>query len=264
MAGVYITNRTQLLSQRLELIYSIVIRNLKIKYQRSIFGFIWTLFNPLITVLVLSTVFSYVIRIEMEDYWAFLLSGYFAWNFSQLIMNSGTYLLSENAELIRSIKFPMEVIILGAGLAKTIEFSVELLIILLIIAFFRHESIPISYSIVPVIIVINFFIVTGIQFIVATSTAFYRDIHHALPLALITLFYISPIFYPLSMVPDSFKNFYLLNPFTHILTCYQSAIYQGVFPSSFFLLTSIGIALLLSISGWLLFNSHKNVYSEII
>jgi ABC-type polysaccharide/polyol phosphate export permease len=248
----------------MELLNSIVFRNLKVKYQRSLLGFVWTLLNPLITVSVLSIVFTHVVRIEIEDYWAFLLSGFFAWNFSQLTMNSGTYVLSEHANLIRSIKFPLELLVIGAGLSKMVEFSVELLIIILVIAIFRHGTIPVSYSVIPIIMVINFFIVTGIQFIIATLSAFYQDVQHALPLALITIFYLSPIFYPLSMVPDNLQKVYMLNPFAHIMSCYHSSIYQGVFPSSFHLLTSIGFGLLLSVFGWLLFKSYKNVYSEIV
>ena len=89
-----------------EFLTSLVVRNLKVKYQRSVLGFIWTLLNPLLTVAVIAAIFSYVVRIEMPQYWAFLLSGYFVWNYVMQTLSSATYVLGEHAQLSRSVAFP--------------------------------------------------------------------------------------------------------------------------------------------------------------
>ena len=85
------------------LLRSLVKRNLRVKYQRSALGFLWTFMNPLLMVGILIAIFSVIIRIPLENYWAFILSGYFVWNTLQHIIFSGSYVLSEHVRLIRNI-----------------------------------------------------------------------------------------------------------------------------------------------------------------
>ena len=77
-----------------ELLRELLVRNLKVKYQRSLLGFVWTLVNPLLTVTILVLVFSRVVRIHLPDYWAFLLSGYFAWTFMLQTLTTGTWIFA--------------------------------------------------------------------------------------------------------------------------------------------------------------------------
>jgi len=76
-----------------ELLRHLTIRNLKVKYKRSVLGFVWTLLNPLLTIGALMAVFGYVVRIELPAYWAFLVSGYFVWNFVSMVRSAGTRVL---------------------------------------------------------------------------------------------------------------------------------------------------------------------------
>jgi len=103
-----------------ELLHSLVVRNLKVKYQRSLLGFVWTLVNPLFTVAVLGVVFSHVVRIPLPHYWAFLLSGYFVWNFMLQTLNTGTYIFAEHSRLTRSVAFPSEILVFGAAGSRLI------------------------------------------------------------------------------------------------------------------------------------------------
>ena len=91
------------------LLQGIIRRDLKVKYQRSTLGFIWTFLNPLLTVLILVAVFRIVIRIQIDHYWAFLLSGYFVWNVVAQTLLTGSYIFYQYAQLARNIAFPKEV-----------------------------------------------------------------------------------------------------------------------------------------------------------
>ena len=99
-----------------------MVRNLKVKYQRSLLGFVWTLVNPLLTVTILVVVFSHVVRIQVPHYWAFLLSGYFVWNFMLQTLNTGTYIFAEHSRLTRSVAFPSEILVFSAAGSRLIEF----------------------------------------------------------------------------------------------------------------------------------------------
>ena len=249
---------------RRDFVLSLVIRNLKAKYQHSTFGFFWTLLNPLVTAVVLISVFTYVIRIKIEDYWAFLISGYFVWNFMQHSLNAGTYTLGEHASLKRSIAFPGEVLLIGATISRAIEFTIELSLVLIIIAVFRHGTVPLSYVLIPVLLLLQIALCIGLQCPIATLSVFFVDVQHALPLALLTLFYVSPVIYPVTLVPEQFQWVFFLNPIAQILTLYHAVIYEGVFPSTGQLGLATGVSFGILIAGYGIFTYYKRFIAEVL
>src|SRR5690606_28754931 len=94
-----------------ELLRHLVVRNLKVKYSRSLLGLLWTLLNPLLTIGTLVAVFGYVVRIDVPSYWAFLVSGYFVWNFTSMVLNAGPRVLGENIALARSVRVPPHIFV---------------------------------------------------------------------------------------------------------------------------------------------------------
>jgi len=125
-----------------ELLRSLTVRDLKVKYQRSLLGLVWTLLQPLLNIVILVAVFSYIVRIEMHNYWAFLISGFFAWNFISLALNHATSLIIGNAALSRSVYFPREILVLSAASSKLVEFLFEIAIVIVVLLVFHFESIP--------------------------------------------------------------------------------------------------------------------------
>ncbi|HJU66130.1 MAG TPA: ABC transporter permease [Gemmatimonadaceae bacterium] len=247
-----------------ELLRSLIVRNLKVKYQRSVLGFIWTLLNPLIVASVLIAVFSYIVRIPLQDYWAFLLSGYFVWNFFQQLLSAGTSVLQEHARLRRSVAFPTEMLIFGATLSRFIEFAIELLLALVILVIFHHGTIPPAFALLPILFVLQTLIAVGLVMIIATLSVFYWDIQHMVPIALLMLFYLSPVFYPLRFVPDEIRQLYLLNPIAGLLSLYHSVLYRGTLPSLSFLGLITAAALSIALIGYVIFNRYKSLFAEIL
>ena len=131
------------------LLYRLVIRDLKVKYQRSLLGLLWTLLNPLLTSLLLILVFSYVVRIQMNHYRAFILSGYFAWNFVQQVLGNSATVMSQHASLRRSVAFPSEVLIFSVTISKLVEFLIGMVLVFLVVAFLHHHSLPASFFLFP-------------------------------------------------------------------------------------------------------------------
>jgi ABC-type polysaccharide/polyol phosphate export permease len=247
-----------------ELLRSLVVRNLKVKYQRSVLGFIWTLLNPLIVASVLIAVFSYIVRIPLRDYWAFLLSGYFVWNFFQQLLSAGTSVLQEHARLRRSVAFPTEMLIFGAALSRFIEFAIELALALAILVIFHHGTIPLAFTLLPVLFVLQMLVAVGLVMIVATLSVFYWDIQHMVPIALLMLFYLSPVFYPVTFVPDELRQLFLFNPIAGLLTLYQMVLYSGTLPPLSLIALMSAVALAIALTGYVIFNRHKSLFAEIL
>lgn len=243
---------------------ALVIRNLKVKYQRSLLGFVWTIVNPLITAAILVAVFSQVVRIAVPDYWAFLVSGYFVWHSALQTLNTGTYILAEHARLTRSVAFPNEILVLSAALSRLLEFAAEMTLIVAVLVFFHHGTVPASLALLPVLVATQLLLVVGLALPIATLSAFYYDVQHALPIALTTLFYLSPVFYPASMVPDAVRPLYYLNPFAGLLTLYHAVLYEGVMPPLAALAGMAAASAAIAVLGYAVFRRYAPVFAEIV
>lgn len=246
-----------------EMVRSLVARDIKVKYQRSLFGLIWTLLNPLITVAVLITVFTYVIRIQLANYWAFLISGFFAWNFIQQCLYRATTILRDHASLSRSVYFPTEALIVSASLARLFEFILEVTVVIAVVAVFHHHALPASLVLLPFLFLVQLLMTIGLMYPIAAVAVLYYDVQHALPIVITVLFYLSPVFYPVTMIPEAFQTLYHANPIVGILGLYHVVLYEGGWPSLKALGSVSVTAVLICLAGHALFRRYKGVCIEI-
>ena len=126
------------------------------------------------------------------DYWAFLISGLFAWNFIQRTLYHATTILRDHASLNRSVYFPPEILILSAPCRNWSEFLIELAIVTLVLVVFHHHAVPSSLILFPVIVAILLVMAIGLMFPLAVLSVLYYDLQHALPIVITSLFYICP------------------------------------------------------------------------
>jgi ABC-type polysaccharide/polyol phosphate export permease len=245
------------------LLRSLVIRDLKVKYQRSLLGLVWTLLNPLLTVGILIAVFTYVIRIQITHYWAFLISGFFVWNFVQRSLYNATTILRDHGSLSRSVYYPPEILILSTSLSKLLEFFLEIVIVIALLAVFHFRAIPASLILFPLIVTIQLVMVVGLMFPLAAFAVLFYDVQHALPIVIMSLFYISPVFYPVEMIPDVAQPYYHLNPIVGVLRLFHVVLYEGNWPSMKLLLSVSAAALAICVVGHAIFRRYKEICVEI-
>jgi ABC-2 type transport system permease protein len=247
-----------------ELLARLVVRNLKMRYQRSALGFLWALLNPLATIAILVAVFHYVIRIGVDDYWAFLISGYFAWVFVQHTLAMSAGVITEHSYMTRSLAFPAEILVLSSVLARLVEYVAELALVVIAVGLFHHDGVPMSVSVLPIIVAIHVILTVGIAMPIAAASVFFKDVQHGVPVALMMLGYLSPVFYPISLVPERFHALYLMNPVAAMLTLYHQTLYDGQFPSLALLAWSATISLLACTVGVALFRRQRALFAEIV
>ncbi len=247
-----------------ELLRSLVIRNLKVKYQRSVLGFVWALVNPAATILVLIVVFGYLLQLPVENYWALLVSGFFVWNFGQQVLQASTIVLKEHGGLRRAVAFPTEILIFSSVIARLIEFGAEILLAIALLAIFHHGGIPASFLLLPLFVVLVVLTLLGIAMVVSTLAVFYYDTQHIVMIATFILFYLSPVFYPASLVPEQYHWLYFLNPFAGLLTLFHIALYEGRMPSLVFTGAVAAASLAIFLIGYAIFNRYKSLFAEIL
>ena len=246
------------------LLAGLTARNLKVKYKRSVLGFVWTLVNPALTVAILVGIFTHVVRVPIEAYWAFLLSGYFVWNFLAQTLMSATYVLHEYGQLSRAVAYPKEAPILAAALSRLVEFSIELGLVIVILVVFHHGHVPASFLLLPLLVVLQLATALGLALPVATLATFYHDVQHAVPILLTTLFYVSPVFYAADMVPEAMRPLYMANPVAGLLTLFQTVMYSGQAPPAALLL---GVSLFAAASllvGYAIFAHYQHLLAEVV
>lgn len=247
-----------------ELFRQLVLRNLKVRYQRSGLGFLWLLVNPALTVSILVLVFGYIVRLPIESYWAFLASGYFAWVFFLHTMSTSTYVIPEHASMAKSVAVPPDVFVMSAVTSRLIEFAVELLLVLVLLAVFHHHGVPRSFLLTPLLVVFLLFLTLGLAMPAAALSIFFRDIQHGLPPVLQMLMYLSPVFYTTSMVPAGLVPVYAANPVAVVLTTFHIALYEGRMPTAALLGQAAVMSVVVYVIGYTIFRRQCRLFAEIV
>ncbi|RJO63723.1 MAG: hypothetical protein C4540_06480 [Candidatus Omnitrophota bacterium] len=211
---------------RRSLIRELVCKDLKLRYARSRLGFLWLFLSPLLLVGIFYVVFYKFLQVRTEEmpFLLYLMSAVFPWMFFQNSLNSAITSLCDNRNLIRESGFPHYLIPLSVVLVNFIQFLPSLLILLVSSAFMRG-GLPILAILLPVVLVMHFAMTLGFAILSSLLYVKARDIKYIIEMCLILLFYLTPVFYPLTLVesslsPELFK-LYMLNPFVGLISLYR-------------------------------------------
>lgn len=220
-----------------ELLVTLVERELKIRYKNSRLGFFWSLLNPLITVAVMTFVFKYLLNNGTANLSAYILSAYLPYMFFQLSLMDSAQSVLIGLPLVKKIYFPREVLPLASIIANFIHLLLALVVffVFLLVVWARHPSVPpfqISLLWLPLLLVINFALATGLGLLISALNTFYEDVKYMVGVALYLLFFLSPIMYFSEQVRyskaltgnDWVYTLYHLNPVAMLATAYRKVL----------------------------------------
>ncbi len=227
-------------------LFSLALRNLVIRYRDTSAGWLWAILQPLLLSLVYLLVFSLILRVPTEvPYVVFILANVVLWNYFYRSITIGMLSVFGNIDLITRMQFPREYVPLAAWAETLVDFLIGMVIVLIFMAGFR-VSFSWSMLVVPaVFLVMSWFTVGAMLFLTALNVKI-RDLQQAVPIALQLLFYMTPILYPLDIVPERFRAVYLLNPLSVMFAVYEAAFFNGeiVFPVPFAVVAVLSLAVL--------------------
>jgi len=246
-----------------KLIWLLTVKELKIRYHRSLLGFFWALLHPLLMALVLTVVFSTILRFNVDHYPVFLLSTLFPWTFFSQALAYATESIVSNGELLKKVYVPPVVFPLAAVLANLINFALSLVplaLLLLVVGFPFH----ITWLYLPVPIVLLLAFTLGLGLIFAAANVFFRDMSHIQQILLAAWFYFSPIIYDLRFIDPRFHILFRFNPMLYILNGFRLAIYgdshQGLLPSAQSIAAASASALVALIVGYWIFRRYRHSF----
>lgn len=248
-----------------ELLFELIKREIKAKYKQSILGYAWVILVPIANLAVLSVVFSLFIRIPTGDipYPMFLFAALVPWTFTANAILSGTNDLIANRTLITKIYIPREVFPASAILSKVVDFGLTSLVLIVFMYFYGFYITP-SFILFPVVFLIHLLLVFGISFILSAVNVFFRDVENILGLAITIWMYVTPILYPLNLVPGKYLALIKLNPMTAIVGSYRAVFLNQPFPDAGQLIYSTVFSILIFIIGYIYFKNRSRYFADII
>ena len=213
-----------------EVFANLLSQNLKVKYKRTLLGYFWSLLNPMLQLVVLSAVFSHVMKSGLAHYPLYLFSGMLAWTFlSSSVVVSSTALL-ENEAFIKKVYLPKLLFPLSKVCLQIIDFGFALVALGVIMAVLGYPF-RATVLLVPMAICILFFMGLGLSLIVSVATVYFRDVQYLLGVFLQLLYFATPILYPLTALPERYKTLMKFNPFYPSILLFQKLIYYGEIPT---------------------------------
>jgi len=235
-------------------------RSIKTRYKRSLLGVLWTILNPILTMIVLTIVFSQIFRFEVEKYPVYILCGLVIWNFFSSSTRGAMSEMLWSGDLLSRIYVPksiFSVTSIGNGLFNLILS----LLPLYIIAIFLGVQIKFSLLITPISILIITAFAFGIGLLLSTISVFFADMLPIYDVLITIWFYATPIIYPINIVPEQLVWVIKLNPMYYMVEIFRQPLLNGTIPDLSYWLISITWALLTLVIGGYLFTSKSNEYA---
>lgn len=244
-----------------ELILSLVAKELKARYRGSTLGVMWTFLNPLLLMLVYALVFSVYMRIEMENYSVFMFAGLLPWIWFSSSMMDGVNSITSAGNLITKSLFPAEILPMVKILSNLFNYIFSLPLLFIFMVWF---NVAFSAAIVwlPFVMLAQLLFTTGLVYFLSSLNVRYRDIQHILGNLLTLWFFMCPILYPVSMIPQDLKFTYYLNPMAALIVGYQDIFIHSKTPDLAAVLIVILVGLFCMLAGFRQFERNKETFAE--
>lgn len=240
-----------------ELLRNLVIKDIKVRYKRSVLGFLWVMLNPLLMMLVLNIVFSGLFKVSTPNYTAYLISGIILWSFFSQSTSTSLASFMGNSNLIKKIYLPKSIFPLSIVLSALIHFTFSLIPLFMIFIVTGTRLSPYIY-LLPFILVLVFLFSYGVSLILSTITVFFHDTRYIYDVLLMAWMYSTPIFYPESIIPANFRFILQMNPLYYFLNLFRSSLYTDIQSDPQKLLYGLFFSILAFMSGWVIYNRYRD------
>jgi len=246
------------------LIMIFAFRDLKVQYAQTFLGILWSLLQPLTGLLIFTFFFNYVIKVDTGGipYPLFAFSGMISWYFfSSLMAQSGTSLM-QSQYLIRKIYFPKLVLPVSKSLSCFAEFFIAfLLLVFLMIIWGYYPSLNIVF--LPFFVLANLFTGLAVGLWLSALTIRYRDFYHIIPYILNFGIWLTPVFYPTTLLPESIRFLLYFNPMAGVISGFRWSLLGGAPPSPYYLV-SLVLVLIIFISGLFYFRKMETKIADLV
>ena len=242
----------QRFTRYMPLLRELVVRDLKIKYRRSFLGYIWSLLNPLLMMTIMSLVFSYMFRFTIPNYPLYLICGHTLWSFFSESTNVAMTSVIYNGALIRKVYIPKYIFPVSRVFSCFVTMSFSLAAILIVMLVTR---VPLTWNLLlfPIPLILLLLFCMGVGMVLSALAVYFRDMLHLYSVVVMAWMYLTPIFYPVSALPEGVAFLIRFNPMYHYLTFFREVVLYGTFPPALHWVGCFGFSALSLAVGVLVF-----------
>ncbi|MBS0166142.1 MAG: ABC transporter permease [Nitrospira sp.] len=248
-----------------ELGYILIWRDVTVRYKQTAIGVAWVILQPLITMLIFTAIFGMLAKVPSDGVWypVFSLTALLPWTyFSQAVTRAGESVVT-NAKIVSKIYFPRLWLPLAMVVSPLIDFALSMV---LLFGLLLYAGIPLSWKVVtlPAFILLAMLTALGLSLFTSAMNAKYRDVGHAIPFVIQIWMYLSPIVYPVSLVPEQWRWLYGLNPMAGVIEGFRWALLGRTAPDPVVMAESVIVLLLVVLSGLVYFRKMERQFADII
>lgn len=241
------------------LLAELVARDIKIKYRRSVLGVFWTLLNPLCMMTVLSVVYSNLFKFSVDNFPLYLLSGQVVFNFFSEATTSSMSAIVGNASLIKKIYVPKYLFVLSRIISSAINLGASFCALIVVMVVTRaelHWTVLLSW--VPLVLLMLFSV--GVGVLLAALTVKFRDVMHLYSVFITALMYLTPVIYPMNILPGWLTKIVLANPITNMVIMFRDTIMYNSVPEISNLIVAFGESILMLLIGMYIFYKNQDEF----
>ena len=255
-----------------DLVYNLVLRDLKVRYKNSLLGIFWSWLNPLLMMLIFTLVFGYMWRDRpIDNPHILFLSALLPWNFFVGAVMGGIPSIVGNSHLVKKVYFPREILPIAVVLSNLVNFVISLPVLLILMLI---SGVPMTgwLLLLPVPILIEIIFAIGIVLFLSTLEVFYRDTHMVMDVGMQAWFFLTPVVYTFHALPEKFNLLgitfnpqlwlFRLNPMASIINTYQDILYNGALTTFDFLSRTAVTALVILVFGYWFFLKFSGRFGE--
>ncbi len=231
-----------------------VMRDLRKRYKRSILGYLWSMLNPLLMMIVLTVVFSKMMRSEDIDHYAiFLFAGMIPWTYFSSTVLASLHAIKGNIQIISQIPVPKYLFVLSLAFSNMYTFVISLVPLILISLFMGH---PITWHFLlfPICFIPLFFITMGVSLCLAALNVFFEDTEHLTGVVIQAMYFLCPILYPMTMLPPEVVTILEFNPMFSMTIIFKDIFYNNQIPEMHNIIYTLVSSVLVLIAGLVIFN----------
>ena len=245
-----------------EMICSLVKRDLKSRYKGSVLGFFWMFLNPLLQLVVYTIVFSTIMRMGIDKFYLFLFVALVPWIFFSTCLSNGPGVIFSQQDMVKKIYFPREVLPVSYAISQFVNMLLSFIVIFAVLI---CSGTPISLRALmylPAVMFAEFILALGITYLVSALNVYFRDLEHILGIVSMAWMYVTPILYPMDMIPQQYAGLFYLNPMTSITIAYRDILYYGQAPHMQTLLQAAAMGVLVLAAGQVTFGRLQRHFVE--
>ncbi len=246
-----------------DVLWMLTLRDIKLRYRQTALGVVWVILQPLLAGLLFALIFGRFAKLpsEGQPYLLFVFAGIMGWNlFNGIIQRAGNSLVAES-KLITKVYFPRLIIPLAGALSALVDFAVTLVLMAILLAI--HGTWPgVWLALLPVVLAVNLALAVGLGLWISALNVRYRDFMYALPFLLQVWMYASPVVYGLSLVPERWQGWFILNPMCGVLEGFRQTFLGASGLTIPAIITTLSAAAVTLTSGALYFRSVEQEFAE--